>query len=56
MFDPPSPIVVLRGFTRDLPPFPQKTRGIFEKNWVPTGRLFVTKEHWLSLLFAIFYE
>jgi len=30
IFDPPSPIVVLRRFSRDPPP-PKNTRGIFEK-------------------------
>jgi len=39
-------------------PPPKNPRSIFEKKeggYLPAGS-YVTKEHWLSLIFAIFYE
>ena len=49
--DPP-PLSWFYVVFRETPP--QKTRHFLK--WVLTGYGYVTKEHWLSLLFSILYE
>jgi len=58
ILDSPFPIVVLRGFST-TPPSPAKKykkNVAFLKKSIYQQAVYVTKEHWLQLLFAIFYE